>query len=109
MGATIMMLVGAAVYYQTRLQSMGAQSLTEAEFTNIVDVWKVALYPKWILEELGIIMNFLTPIYEDNQGAIRIANSQQPTQRRQDVEMKNCVIWDWITRNMQQTHYSQFL
>ena len=56
---------------------------------------KAALYLKWILEELGIIMLSATPIHADNQGAIRLANSQQPTRRTRNVEMKHFVILQW--------------
>ena len=87
-----MMLAGAAVYYRTRLQPTIAQSSTEAEFTNMADAGKAALYLKWILEELGIIMLSATPIHVDNQGAIRLANLQQPTRRTRHVEMKHFVI-----------------
>ena len=92
MGGIFMILAGAAVYYQTRLQPTVAQSLTEAEFTNMVDAGKAALYLKWIIEELRIIMDLPTPIHADNQGAIRMANSQHPTQRTRHVEMKHFVI-----------------
>jgi hypothetical protein len=45
-----MMLAGAAVYYRTRLQPTIAQNSTEAEFTNMADAGKAALYLRWILE-----------------------------------------------------------
>ena len=90
-----MMLAGAAIYYRTRLQSTVAQSSTEAEFTNMADLGKAALYPKWILEVLGIIMDLLTPIHADNQGAVRMANVQQQTHKTQHVKMKHFVILQW--------------
>ena len=95
MGGIVMMLAGAAVYYQTRLQPTVAQSSTEAEFTNMADADKAALYLKWILEELGIIMTESTPIHANNQGAIIMANSQQTTRRTRHVEMKHFVILKW--------------
>jgi hypothetical protein len=71
MGGIVMMLAGAAVYYRTRLQPTIAQSSTEAEFTNMADAGKAALYLRWILEEIDIIMDAPTPILADNQGAVR--------------------------------------
>jgi hypothetical protein len=62
MGGIVMMLAGAVVYYRTRLQPTIAQSSTEAEFTNMADAGKAALYLRWILEEIGIIMDAPTPI-----------------------------------------------
>ena len=53
MGGVIMMSVGTAVYHQTRLQpTIIAQISTEAEFSNMADAGKAALYLRWILEEL---------------------------------------------------------
>ena len=95
MGRIIMMLAEAAVYYHTQLQPTIAQCSIGAEFTDMADAGKAALYLKWILEELGIIMNIPTPIHADNQGAIRIAKSHQLTQRTQHVEMKHFVILQW--------------
>ena len=95
MGGIVMMLAGAAIYYRTRLQPTVAQSSTEAEFTNMADARKAALYLKWILEELDIIMDNPTPIHADDQVAIRMASAQQPTRRTQHVKMKHFVILQW--------------
>ena len=71
MGGVVMMLTGAAVYCQTRLQLAIAQSSTEAEFMNMRDAGsKEALYLRWILEEIGLIMDKATPILADNQGTV---------------------------------------
>ena len=79
MGGVIMMLAGAAVYYRTRLQPTVALSSTEAEFVNMTDAGKAALYLRWILEELNIIQTKPTPILADNAGAIALCNAQKPT------------------------------
>jgi hypothetical protein len=95
MGCIVMMLVGAAVNYRTRLHPTIAQSSTEAEFTNMADAGKAALYLRWILEEIGIFMDSPTPILADNQGAVRLANAHQPTTRTRHVEMKHFIILQW--------------
>ena len=95
MGGVAMMLAGAAVYYKTRLQPTVALSSTEAEFVNMADAGKAALYIRWILEELGLIQIEPTPICADNTGAICLANAQKPTRRCRHVEMKNFVILQW--------------
>jgi hypothetical protein len=62
MGGVVMMLTGATVYYRTRLQLTIAQCLTEAKFMNMGDAGnKEALYLRWMLEEIGLIMNKATP------------------------------------------------
>jgi hypothetical protein len=74
---------------------MIAKSSTEAEFTNMADAGKVALYLRYILEEIGIIMDKPTPNLADNQGAVRLANAHQPTRRMRHVEMKHFIIVQW--------------
>jgi hypothetical protein len=74
---------------------MIAKSSTEAEFTNMADAGKVALYLRYILEEIGIIMDKPTPNLADNQGAVRLANAHQPTRRMRHVEMKHFIILQW--------------
>ena len=107
-----MMFAGAAIYYRTtRLQPTVALSSTEAEFVNMADAGKAALYMRWILEEIGLIQIDPTPICADNQGAIHMANAQKPTRRTRHVEIKNFIILQWtddvyisfmetLTRNM---------
>ena len=60
----------------------------------MVDAGKVALYLRWMLEEIGIIMDAPTDhqFLADNQGAVRLANAQQPTRRTQHVEVKHFII-----------------
>ena len=63
----------------------------------MVDAGKVALYLRWMLEEIGIIMDAPTDhqFLADNQGAVRLANAQQPTTRTQHVEVKHFIISQW--------------
>ena len=35
-------------------------------------------------------------LYEDNQGALVIANAQQPTKRTKHVDTKHFAIHDWL-------------
>ena len=80
MGGVVMMLTGEAVYYWTRPQLIIAQSSTEAEFMNMRDAGsKEALYLRWILEEIGLIMDKATPILADNQGTVWLVSAHQPT------------------------------
>jgi hypothetical protein len=60
----------------------------------MADAGKAALYLRWILEEIGIIMKAPTPI-ADNQGAVRLANAHQPTRRTRHVEIKHFIILQW--------------
>ena len=68
----------------------------EAEFVNMADAGKAALYIRWILEELEIIQIDPTPIYVNNQGACLMAKAQKPTRRTRHVELKHFTILHWI-------------
>jgi hypothetical protein len=61
----------------------------------MADAGKAALYLRWILEEIGIIMKQPTPILADNQCVVRLANAHQPTRRTRHVEMKHFIILQW--------------
>eukprot|EP00536_Pseudo-nitzschia_multiseries_P010274 jgi/Psemu1/140156/gw1.308.14.1 len=74
MGGIVILLSGAAVYYRTHLQPTIARSSTEAEFCNMADAGKAALYLCWILDELLIPQLTATPILADNHGGVRMVN-----------------------------------
>ena len=61
-------------------------SSTEAEFIAAYDAVKVILYVRSILEDIGISQDSATTVYEDNQGALIMANSGQPTRRTRCVD-----------------------
>ena len=74
-----MMLAGVAIYYYARLQPTVALRSTEAQFVNMTNAGKTALYIRWILEEIGLIQVDPTPILANNLEAIAMENAQKPT------------------------------
>ena len=92
MGGVVMMLAGAAVYYRARLQPTVALSSTEAEFVNMTDAGKAALYIRRTLKEIGLMQVDPTPILADNLGTIAIANVHKPTRRTRHVNMRAFII-----------------
>ena len=74
-----MHLSGGAIHYKTRYQNTIAHSSTEAEFVVACDAAKLALYLRSILEDISVYQQHATMIYEDNTGALRMANAGQPT------------------------------
>lgn len=95
MSGVVMMLAGAAIYYQIRLQPTAAMSLIEVELVSMADAGKAALYIRWILEELGILQLKPTLILADNAAAIKMANVGQPTQQTRHIDAKHFVILQW--------------
>ena len=91
---------GAVVAYKSKFQSTIALSSTEAEFSAACATGKVILYLRSILEEIGISQKHATVLYEDNQGAIMMANARQPTRRMRHVETAQFAIIDWIEKDL---------
>jgi len=67
------------VAHRSRTQSICAQSSTEAELIAANAAAKVTKYLQFILHELGHTQTEPTPIYKDNDSAIKIVNHSRPT------------------------------
>ena len=58
------------------------------------------MYVRSILDQLGIPQNEATTLYEDNQGALLMANQQQPTKRTRHMDIKHFVIQQWVEQDL---------
>jgi deoxyuridine 5'-triphosphate nucleotidohydrolase len=92
----ILTLAGGTILYKSKFQETRAMSSTEAEFTAAAEAGKYILYVRSILEQIGIPQHHATILYEDNQGALLMANAQQPTKRTRHMDIKHFVIQDWV-------------
>ena len=78
----VLLLAGGTIFYKTKCQETVSLSSTEAEFIVASEAGKYILYIRTILKEIGIPQTMATILYhEDNQGALLMANAQQPTKR----------------------------
>jgi hypothetical protein len=66
----IFYLAGGPIFYQLKLQSITAQSSTEAEYIALCNIIKEAIFLRELLLELGYFKQEKIPIYSDNNGAI---------------------------------------
>lgn len=57
---------GGAIAYRSVVQTVTAQSSTEAEYIAVVAAAKAAKYLRILLEELGLPQDGCTILYEDN-------------------------------------------
>lgn len=96
----VLKLAGGAVLYKTSYQQMIAQSSTEAEFTAAVDAAKYILYLCTQLDEIGIPQHQATTLYEDNKGALLMAQAQKPTRRTCHMDTKYFGLQDWVKRDL---------
>ena len=77
---------GGSVVYQSRTQTVTAGSSTEAKFFAAYSAGKIARYLRALLFELGFEQQGPTPIYIDNEPALRIINDNStPTERVRHV------------------------
>ena len=93
-------LAGGSILYKTRFQDTIALSSTEAEFTAAAEAGKFILQVRSILHELGVEQQHATTLFEDNQGAILLANAQQPTKRTRHMAIKAFALQEWCERDL---------
>lgn len=72
------MLAGGAIAWKCRVQPTVSLSSTEAELLCATDAGRMALCLRTILDELGVNQSAATVLYEDNRGALLVANAGQP-------------------------------
>ena len=89
-------IAGGAVFYKTSFQSTVALSSTEAEFIAACEAAKVILYIRSILDDINIRQEEATTLYEDNQGALLMANSGQLTKRIRHMDTKHFALQQWV-------------
>jgi hypothetical protein len=92
----VVMLAGGVIAYKSKYQPTTTLSSTEAEFTAALEAGKTVLYLQSILHELGFSQYLPTILYEDNTGALHMANTQQPTRRTRHMDTKYFAIQDWV-------------
>jgi len=94
------MYAGGVVGYRCKYQDVIAHSSTEAEFTAACDAGKMILFFRSILEDLGFEQKDATVLYEDNNGALLMANAQQPTRRTRHMDIKKFALLDWVEQDL---------
>ena len=92
----IIMLAGGAIPYKSKFQDVIAPSSTEAEFVAACDAAKIILFFRSILDDLGIFQDDATVLFEDNNGALMMANTQQPTKGTRQIDIKHFSLLDWL-------------
>ena len=87
---------GSPVLYRSRYQPTVSLSSTESEFIAAAEAGKMALYIQSLLNEIGIEQTDATKLYEDNAGAISMANVQRPTRRTPHLDIRHFALLDWV-------------
>ena len=74
-------LTGGTIFYKSKFQETVATSSCEAEFTATCEAGNSICYVRSILDENNIPQTDATTLFIDNQGALLMADAQQPTKR----------------------------
>jgi KUP system potassium uptake protein len=96
----VIMFAGGAIAYKSKYQEVIALSTTEAEFVAACDAAKFILFIRSILEDLGLDQPDATILFEDNQGALLMANAQQPTRRTRHMDIKHFSLLEWVEKDL---------
>jgi hypothetical protein len=100
MTGMVIMYAGGAVGYKSKFQSVIARSSTEAEFVAACDMAKMILFYRSLLADLEQEQTDATVLFEDNNGALLMANVQQPTKCTRHMDIKHFAILDWVEQDM---------
>jgi hypothetical protein len=94
------LLAGGAICWKSKLQTIIAQSTTEAEYIAINAAAKEAVYIKQLLQELGQFNQIKLPLYTDNNGALLLAKNPVFHERTKHIAVKYHYIRDLISRGV---------
>ena len=93
-------LARGTVHYKTKYQDIVALSASEAEFIAAAEAGKQILYLRSVLEDIGLPQTEATTLYEDNMGALLMANAQKPTKRTKHMATRHFALQDWVNTDL---------
>ena len=96
----IFYIANGPISWKSKLQTIIAQSTTEAEYIAINSAAKEAIYIKSILDELGYYQQNKLPIYSDNNGALLLAKNPVFHERTKHISVKYHYIRDLIDKGI---------
>jgi hypothetical protein len=96
----IFFLANGPISWKSKLQTIIAQSTTEAEYIAINAATKEAIYIKALLEELGFYKQDKFPIYTDNNGALLLAKNPVFHERTKHIAVKYHYIRDLVEKGI---------
>ena len=96
----IFILAGGPISWKSKLQSVIAQSTTEAEFIAINTAAKEAVFIKQLMTELGFYNQAKFPLYTGNNGALALAKNPVFHERTKHIAVKYYYIRQLIEKGI---------
>jgi ribonuclease HI len=87
-GGYIVIFAGGAISWSCKKQGSVALSSTEAEYMALVQALKESIWLQRLLKELGRQAENAKTVYEDNQGAIALANNPEYHARTKHIDIQ---------------------
>jgi Reverse transcriptase (RNA-dependent DNA polymerase) len=101
----VFMLGPSLISWASRLQSVVAKSTTEAEYMSLDEGISEVLYLLQLLKDVGMEQQTPITIYEDNSGAISLANNPQFQRRTRHIRVRYHYIRECICNGTVQLQY----
>jgi hypothetical protein len=96
----IFYIANGPITWKSKLQTIIAQSTTEAEYIAINIAAKEAVYIKALLKEIGYYKQNKLPLYTDNNGALLLAKNPTFHERTKHIAVKYHYIRDLINKGI---------
>jgi hypothetical protein len=96
----LLKLTGGCIVYKSKYQTVIAHSSSEAEYQAACDAGKAILYVRSILQEIGLDQHHATTLHIDNNGALIMANTQQPTRGARHMDIKTKSLQQWVEQDL---------
>ena len=85
--AYVFQIGSSIVSWSSKKQATVAKTSTEAEYVALSSGTQEAVWLRRVMEDLGRQMDTATTIYEDNLGAIELANNAKHHNRTKDIDI----------------------
>jgi hypothetical protein len=83
----VVLMSGAAISWQSKLQSIVAKSTTEAEFVAASTTGNEIMWLRNVLKELGFEVKQISPLFMDNQSAVQDAKNPEHHGRMKHLDL----------------------
>ena len=104
-GAYVVMMGGGAVDWSSKVQSVVAQSTTEAEYIAGVHGGKEAVWLRQFLKELGFPVSGPTTLLVDNQSAIAVTRNPEHHGRMKHLDVRHFWLRDVVKAGVIDVRY----
>ena len=91
----VLMLVEGAISWHSRMQEVTASGTSEAEYVALSEGVKEVIFLRHVQEFMGPSITVdAVNVFEDNEGAIKLATNKHASQRTKHIDVKHHLVRD---------------